>query len=106
MVLMDIISIIPGLIAIALAVSIPGYALSLAVFPKKGELDIFERIAFSFILSIAVPALLLLAGNMLLGVRINFISVSIAYIAISAIGFAAFAVRSRGINKNERVWLK
>ena len=95
MVFMDLISIILGIAAIALAVSIPGYALSLAIFPKRGELDIFERIAFSFILSIAVPALVLLAGNMLLGIGINFVSVAIAYIAIAAIGFIAFAIRSR-----------
>ncbi len=100
---MDIISIILGLVAIALAVTIPGYALSLAVFPKRKELDVFERIAFSFILSIAVPGITLLAGNMLLGIKINLISVSIAYIAIAAIGFVAFALRSRGIKKGERI---
>lgn len=94
---MDPASIMLGIAAIALAVSIPGYALSLAIFPKKDELDIFERAAFSFILSIAVPGIALLAGNMLLGIGINFISASIAYIAIAAIGFIAFTLRSRAL---------
>ena len=95
MAFMDLIAIVLGIAAIALAVSIPGYALSLAIFPKKKDLDIFERAAFSFILSIAVPGIVLLAGNMLLGIGINFISASIAYIAIAAIEFIAFALRSR-----------
>ena len=94
MVFMDLISIILGLIAIALAVSIPGYALSLTIFPKRDELDIFERVAFSFILSIAVPGIVLLSGNMLLGIPINFISAASTYAAITAAGFIAYAVRA------------
>ncbi|MBS3057328.1 MAG: DUF1616 domain-containing protein [Candidatus Diapherotrites archaeon] len=90
---MDPASILLGIAAIALAVSIPGYALSLAIFPKRNELDIFERIAFSFILSIAVPALFLLAGNMLLGIGINFISAFSAYAAATAIGIIVFIAR-------------
>lgn len=100
MVFMDLISIILGLVAIALAVSIPGYALSLAIFPKRTELDIFERIAFSFILSITVPGIILLAGNMLLGIPINFISASLSYAAVTAAGIAGFIARIRFLNKS------
>ena len=100
MVFMDLISIILGIVAIALAASIPGYALSLAIFPKRGELDIFERIAFSFILSIAVPALVILAESMLLKIPINFISAASTYAAITLIGLFAFALRSRAIKQN------
>lgn len=100
---MDIISIIPGLIAIALAVGIPGYALSLAIFPKRNELDTFERIAFSFILSIAVPGIVLLAGNMLLGIGINFISASLTYVIVTAAGIIGFIARSRSIKASERI---
>jgi len=106
MAFMDLIAIVLGIAAIALAVSIPGYALSLAIFPKKKDLDIFERAAFSFILSIAVPGIVILAENMLLKIPINFVSVSATYIAVIAIGLIAFLLRSRSIKKNERIWLK
>jgi len=42
---------------------IPGYTLTIALFAKKGSLDVIERTALSFGLSIAVISLLALALN-------------------------------------------
>jgi hypothetical protein len=47
---MEFQSIVIGTAALMLLVSVPGYALSLALFPRRDELDFSERIGFSFVL--------------------------------------------------------
>jgi uncharacterized membrane protein len=96
---LDFISIIIGIAAIILAVTLPGYALSLALFPRKEDLDNFERIAIMFVLSIAVPSLVILAENQLLKIAINLASVLATYVAITALGFLAYALRRSKIQK-------
>jgi hypothetical protein len=48
---------------ISLVLFFPGYSLTAALFPRKDDLDIIERIALSFGLSIAITPLLGLALN-------------------------------------------
>jgi uncharacterized membrane protein len=47
-------SIIQAIIGLPLVLFIPGYALSYAFFPKKKDLELMERIALSFGLSLAL----------------------------------------------------
>lgn len=53
---MEFQSLVIGTIGMMLLVIIPGIALSLAIFPKKDELDVIERFGFSFVLGL-VPVL-------------------------------------------------
>jgi len=46
---MDIPSVFIGTFSMILLVLIPGLALSLALFPKKDEIDVIERLGFSFV---------------------------------------------------------
>ena len=54
---------------------LPGYAWSF-VFFKKGEIDLIERIAVSFGLSIAIVPLVVFWLNWLLTIRINIVTVT------------------------------
>ena len=54
---------------------LPGYAWSF-VFFKKGEIDLIERIALSFGLSIALVPLVVFWLNWLLKIRINIVNVT------------------------------
>ncbi len=69
---------------------LPGLAWSF-VFFKKEEIDVIERIALSFGLSIALVPLAVFWLNFFLGIKINLLSVSIVILAI--IGTAAGTYR-------------
>jgi len=65
---------------------IPGYTLTIALFTKKGSLDVIERTALSFGLSIAVISLLALALNYTSwGIRLDPIVIGIAIIVLIAL---------------------
>lgn len=54
-----------------LVLFLPGLAATYALFPRKEEIDILERIALSIGLSISLVVLSVLALNQFLGVAIN-----------------------------------
>jgi uncharacterized membrane protein len=86
---MDLVSLIYGLIMLGVALFVPGYSLTLALFPKKKEIDDLERFTLSFAFSIAVVPLVLVFENFL-GVPINSISVITNVILITLIGLLFF----------------
>lgn len=61
---------------------LPGFAWSF-VFFKKDEIDWIERIALSFGLSIAIVPLVVFWLNYFLGVKVNFLNVSIIILALT-----------------------
>lgn len=65
---------------------LPGYVWSF-VFFKKDDIDIIERIALSFGLSIAIVPLIVFYLNWLFHIKINLINSSITILLISAIGY-------------------
>jgi uncharacterized membrane protein len=69
---------------------LPGLSLSFALFPKKDEIDLVERVALSFGLSIASLPLLIFYLNFLFGLKINLLNVTIVNLLIIALGFAIY----------------
>jgi len=65
---------------------IPGYSWSFVFFKKK-DIDMIERVALSFGLSIALVPLLVFYLNFLLHVKINLVNVSIVIGLLSVIPF-------------------
>jgi uncharacterized membrane protein len=83
------------LLGLTLLLIIPGYLLQAAVFPEVGDLDVFERLALSFGLSIAIIPPLALIIDVLPGVAIRTVPVLIAEgLSISAATLVAYWRRS------------
>jgi len=91
------------LISLALVLTIPGYFLTLAFFPKKNEIDEIERFTFSIVFSIAFLPLLVLIENLLLSIPIDFSSVFGTLLFLIIIGLAVYWIRIRKMKKDEIV---
>lgn len=79
----------------------PGYTMLAALFPRKDRLSGTERVALSFVLSVALVALMALAFNYSpWGIRINTILSAIAIFSIVASLIAFY--RQRGIPEYQR----
>ena len=81
------------ILEILLVLFIPGYALMWAFFPGKEEIDLLERIALSFALSISVVVL----SIQLLGIAINLINFIMVILAITITGFIVGYYRKKKI---------
>jgi len=91
--ILEIIKIITGSIFVLF---LPGFAWSF-VFFKKDEIDWIERIALSFGLSIAIVPLVVFWLNYFLGVKTNFLNVSIIILALT--GTAAVILKGKILNE-------
>ena len=78
---------------------IPGFVWTF-VFFKKDEIDVIERIALSFGLSIALVPLLIFYLNYLLGIKITFINSSIAILLLTLIPIGILFAKKRGLIPN------
>lgn len=76
---------------------VPGFLLSLAIFPKRDAMAMSERVALSFGLGLAAPLLLLLL-NITVGVPVNFVTSVIMFVLMSALGVVGFLNRGGDIN--------
>lgn len=92
-----------GLVALALIVTIPGYCLTLAFFPRKSELEELERFAFSFVFSITFFPLLVLVENQVLKIPIDSVSALVSVLIIVAFGLLVWRYRIRKLKKDEAV---
>ncbi len=88
------------ILGIPMVLFLPGYALIAALFPKKDELNIIERIALSFGLSIAVVPLLGLILNFTFGIKLVPILFSLCIFTL-ALGYIA-AFRREGLPEDKR----
>lgn len=80
------------LFAMVLVIMLPGFLLSLAIFPKRKAMSISERLALSFGLGLFVPFLLTML-NIALELQITLFTSLVLAIAISALSVFAFAKR-------------
>lgn len=92
------------LLGLPFLILFPGYSLMVALFPKRSDLPMFERMAFSVGMSIALVPLIGLALNYAWEIRIYNLLTSLAtFIAVtSAIGW----YRRRRIPADERMLIK
>jgi uncharacterized membrane protein len=70
---MDPVSLIIGIITLCIVLFVPGYAITLALFPNRKEIDDIERVTLSFAFSIAVVPLVLVLENFV-GIPVNVVS--------------------------------
>ncbi|MFH1402821.1 MAG: DUF1616 domain-containing protein [Candidatus Altiarchaeota archaeon] len=88
---MDGQSIFWGTIISLLFIFVPGYALSLAIFPKRNDVSIVERIGLSAILGV-IPHLIIYFINKNAGIAITSLT---SYLVIILVTVSALAYWSR-----------
>jgi uncharacterized membrane protein len=96
---MDVNTIITGAIGIILMIFIPGYCLTLALFPKR-EFDFVEMSGISIILGFTT-VFVLYALNKNLSVPINTMTTYLVLILLSVIGLGVWYVRKGKIESTE-----
>jgi uncharacterized membrane protein len=82
---------------------IPGFLLSLAVFPKRSAMSMSERLALSFGLGLTGPLVLYILNNAL-NVPVNAMMSLIVFIGLCVIGLTGFL--NRGGKPNLVEWFK
>ena len=95
---MGVLELAVGIAALFAVLIVPGYFLSLAFFPKKEDIDLPERIVFSFAFSVAFMPLLMLLLNQVAGVPIDYFSSVGVVIALVLTGFGVHAYRTKTIS--------
>ena len=100
---MALIDVIPGHAAAFLAMTIPGYFLTLAFFTPKKSVSRIERFVLSILLSISSIPLLLLLENQLLLIPINSVSVIGTIALIIIFGLIVYFMRLRKIGVPEKI---
>lgn len=93
-----------GLFLFALIVTLPGYFLTLAFFPRKSDLDGIERLAFSFVLSISFLPLLMLLENQLLGIKIDYFSTLSSLLILVIAALLVYLIRAQKISAPEFIY--
>ena len=75
---------------------IPGFALTLALFPRKRDMKGIERIALSSVLSIAVTVLGALVLDRVLGIDYTALNMAAALLVFSIIFFVVYLMETKG----------
>jgi uncharacterized membrane protein len=100
---MAILQLVFGLIILAITLTVPGYCLTLAFFPRKTELEELERFAFSFVFSMTFLPLLVLIENQILQIPINALTATASVLFLVAVGLLVWYYRTRSMKKEEAV---
>lgn len=89
---MDFPTILLTALGILILIFIPGFCLSLAIFPKRKSVDIIERLGLSFLLGLT-PAFSLYFLEKNFFVPVNFLTTSLTFLLVSLIGILIWWVR-------------
>lgn len=87
-------------VSLGVVLFVPGYCLSLALYPRKEDLDRLERIVLSFGFGIAATSIMVFYANKLLGVPLTALT-SLGFVAL--ISAASLAVWYRRSNKTHGI---
>jgi len=91
------------IVGMSLLIVVPGFLVSLALFPKRAAMAISERLALSFGLGLT-PIFILAILNMLLEVKMVYTTIALAAVITCALGVLGFL--ARGGNVNLIAWYK
>jgi hypothetical protein len=76
------------------ALAVPGLAVTLAVFPKWGQIGLAERLGLSFILGV-MPQLAVYFASVNFGVPINAATSTASMVGVTVLGLAVWRMRLR-----------
>lgn len=97
---MDLNQIVIGTIAISLYLLIPGVALSFAVFPKKKDLALLDRLGISLLLGVLTPAIQYFNDKNLF-IPVNTTTTYITLIGLTLFGVIIWFIRTT-IDRNKK----
>ena len=103
MLFLELLSTVFGLIALVLALFVPGHFLCLGFFPAKKDLGKMERLVFAFVFSIAFLPLLVLFENLLLKLPINFFTVLGSLLFLVLLGLVLYFARTGSLPLPKKV---
>ncbi|MFH0859983.1 MAG: DUF1616 domain-containing protein [Candidatus Altiarchaeota archaeon] len=86
---MDFLTIVKGTAVILSLIVVPGYALTLALFPKKNEIDTIERMGLVFLLGLT-PMILLYFLNKNFGIAITTSSTALSVAVVTLTGLIIY----------------
>ena len=93
---MDTITILRGTILIIMLIGLPGISMTMALFPRREELDIVERVGLGFVLGLT-PQFVLYFASKNFYLPINTLTTSLTILLISLAGIAIWQFRRRQI---------
>ncbi|HDH41824.1 MAG TPA: hypothetical protein ENG12_05415 [Candidatus Altiarchaeales archaeon] len=91
---MDLVTISIVTIAIILFIAIPGFLLSMAIFPRKEDLDPVERVGLSVVLGLT-PVFLLYFGDKNFSIPITDYTTLATFLLVSLAGYVGWRYRVR-----------
>lgn len=91
-----VLSIIRAVLGLILVLFIPGFALVLALYPRKEDLETVERIALSSVLSIALTMLMALFLDMGLGIDYTDLNMVTALVIFTLLCLVAWFIQTGG----------
>ncbi len=94
-----IVELVRVVVGLVLILFIPGYALSLAFFPRKEDITGNERIALSFVLSIAGVMLSVLFIDIGLGLNTTPLNIVITIVSLTLLSLIVWKIHLYIINK-------
>jgi uncharacterized membrane protein len=94
---MALLELVLGFILLIITLTLPGYFLTLAFFPKKEEIDAIERFTFSLVFSIAVIPLIILIENQVFAIPIDFFSSIGTVLILIIFGLLVYAIRTQKV---------
>src|SRR3989338_4212224 len=90
-------SLIPGLLFLAVYLFVPVYFLVLGFFPSKKEIDLLERFTFSIVFSITFMPLIILVENLFFQLPIDLVVVAGNLAFWIVLGFVVYLARIQKI---------
>ena len=87
-----VLSILRVIFGLLLTMFIPGFAITLVIFPGESKI---EKVALSCVLSIAITLLMALSLDLVLGIDITAESMVVALLSFSAFFFLIYIVQKR-----------
>jgi uncharacterized membrane protein len=103
---MDLILIPRAIAGYLLLLFVPGYALTWALYPSRGETPLIERIALSCVLSIVGVMISVLFADILLGVDVTPVNIIVISLLLTLLGAVGWKVRLFQRAGGLREWLK
>ena len=92
MIYMDIATVTLTAVPMILLIAVPGFMLSLALFPSKEEIDVLERAGVTLVLGL-MPQFLLYFADKNMYIPINSITTYMAVLLVSLAGFGVWFYR-------------